>query len=256
MTYETATFMIVGMAVISAAAAVLVRRYVAFETLRRHHEVGSAVFLQMGVVFAVLLAFVFTEVWGEYNAAEQAIADESSSLIGAARLSGGLSDRAAEGVRQSIVDYLKTVIEDEWPAMAKLHASSKAEKAFDDLWSRVSKLEVANDRDGAIRSQLLAQLASAGQQRGTRIFQAANGLPTIIWTLLILFAVILAGFLLFFGVEFVWSQALFTGAFAGSVAFVLVLIRLLDYPFVGDLGLSAELFRTALDQVGQGLAAR
>src|SRR4029077_19234369 len=41
-----------------------------------YHEVGYAVFLQLGVIFAVLLAFVFNGVWSDYNTASRAIDSE------------------------------------------------------------------------------------------------------------------------------------------------------------------------------------
>jgi uncharacterized protein YjbI with pentapeptide repeats len=34
---------------------------------RRYHEVGNAVFLQLGVIFAVLLALAFNNFWSDYD---------------------------------------------------------------------------------------------------------------------------------------------------------------------------------------------
>lgn len=69
MSYLVAVAIVVASALLGAGAPLLVRRRVSLEALRSHHEVGSYVFLQMGVVFAVLLAFVFSEVWIEHNSA-------------------------------------------------------------------------------------------------------------------------------------------------------------------------------------------
>ena len=58
--YPQVAIVVLGAGVLGAAAAWLTRRCVHIDVLRRHHEVGSAVFLQIGVMFAVLLAFVFS----------------------------------------------------------------------------------------------------------------------------------------------------------------------------------------------------
>jgi hypothetical protein len=50
-------------------ATIVVRRASGLDAHRQHHEIGNPVYLQIGVVFAVLLAFVFNEVFGEYNSA-------------------------------------------------------------------------------------------------------------------------------------------------------------------------------------------
>jgi hypothetical protein len=67
-------------------------------TLRRYHEVGYAVFLQLGVIFAVLLAFVFNNVWSDYNVAAQAIDSECPSLHGIAILSDRLPSPARNAI--------------------------------------------------------------------------------------------------------------------------------------------------------------
>jgi hydrogenase maturation factor len=256
MSYLVASAIVVASVLLSAVASFLVRRRVTLETLRRHHEVGSYVFLQMGVVFAVLLAFVFTEVWNEYNSAASAISAERTSLVSAARLARGLPDASAKDVGEAITGYIESVIRKEWPAMATGRHSAAAEAALDRLWARARSVAAGGGRDAALGGQILVNLTDAGKARGTRVFQMANGVPPVLWVLLILFSLVLVGFLLFFGVEYMWSQAFFTGAFAGSLAFVLVLIALLDYPFSGALRLSPEPFEHALTQITQGDAAR
>src|ERR1700746_3057654 len=71
MSYAQALLLTLFTAIVSVIATSLVRRALGVDTRREHHEVGNPVYLQIGVVFAVLLAFVFNEVFGEYNAEAQ-----------------------------------------------------------------------------------------------------------------------------------------------------------------------------------------
>jgi hypothetical protein len=73
MSYAEALFLVLLTAIVSVTVTSLVRRALGLDARRQHHEVGNPVYLQIGVVFAVLLAFVFNEVFGGYNAAAQAI---------------------------------------------------------------------------------------------------------------------------------------------------------------------------------------
>ena len=89
MTFAAALAVILTVAVASAAAAYLVWRALDLDARRRHHEVGNPTNLQIGVVLAVLLAFVFNEVWGEYNLAAQAVLVFFVMFAGALALSTG-----------------------------------------------------------------------------------------------------------------------------------------------------------------------
>ena len=65
MSYVEALLLILLTVIVSVIATILGRRALGLDTRRQHHEVGNPVYLQIGVVFAVLLAFVFNEVFGE-----------------------------------------------------------------------------------------------------------------------------------------------------------------------------------------------
>ena len=87
---------------LSALGAVLVsyavHRHVQIETRMRHHEVGAAIFLQLGVLFAVLLAFVFSEAFSQYNEAQRAIDLECGALHGASMVASTLPEPEARRV--------------------------------------------------------------------------------------------------------------------------------------------------------------
>ena len=102
MSYTELGGLVLGAGLAAAFTCALLHRVVHHDTFRRYHEVGYAVFLQLGVIFAVLLAFVFNNVWSDYNIASQAIDSECASLHGIAIL----SDRLPSPARDAILDDL------------------------------------------------------------------------------------------------------------------------------------------------------
>ena len=223
-----------------------VRRTVRLEALRRHHEIGSAVFLQLGVIYAVLLAFVFSEVWGEYNTAANAINQECSSLHGIALLAGGLAPAPRARIDQALRAYVDAVVEDEWPMMRERRSSPEAMAALVALWNDVAGTGARATVDDATRGAMLAELATAHQWRETRLFQMSLHAPGLLWVLLLGLGAVLVGFLLCFGIEYVGSQVVFTAAFAAAIALVLALVQCLDFPFQGALRLPPDDFRATL----------
>ncbi len=248
MTYSAVILLVLGSGLIAGFLAWQIRRTVRLDALRRHHEVGSAVFLQLGVIYAVLIAFVFSEVWSEYNTAANAINQECGDLHGAAILASSLAPDQRRAVESGLRAYLAAVVQQEWPAMAERRMSDAASVAFRSLWLQVTRLPAATT-DPAIRDQILSELSNAHRWRETRLFQMQLGVPPVMWVLLIGIGLVLVGFLLCFGIEYVGSQVLFTGVFAASIAFVLVLVRLLDFPFEGSLRLPPTDFLATLQEV-------
>ena len=82
MSYIELGGLVLGTGLVAAFVCALLHRIVHDDTFRRYHEIGHAVFLQLGVIFAVLLAFVFNNVWSDYNVASQAIDSECAACTG------------------------------------------------------------------------------------------------------------------------------------------------------------------------------
>ena len=97
MSYLAAFAIILTAGVVAALATSLNQRHVDIELLRRNHDVGSVVFLQLGTVFAVFLAFAFSEVWSAYNETQLAIDQAVAAMHGAAMIAPTLSPPPAGG---------------------------------------------------------------------------------------------------------------------------------------------------------------
>jgi hypothetical protein len=249
MSYVEALFVVLLTAIAPAIAALFVRGALDFDVRQQHHEVGSPVYLQIGVVFAVLLAFVFNEVWGEYNIAAQAINGECDALHGAAMVAHQLPDGQGRSVERAILNYAHTVINVEWSALEHRQASPQAVSAFAAMVDAAGRLNITRPADSTIQSQILSLLAQAHAYRETRIFQANLGLPIIIWLVMSFHAFVLVMFVLFAGVESRIGHLLFTVVFATSVVLLLILVRMLDYPFEGALALGNRDFVKTIERV-------
>jgi hypothetical protein len=249
MSYSAAVLVILLIAIGAGAATIAVRHLLDLDIRRQQHEVGNPVYLQIGVVFAVLLAFVFSEVWGEYNVAAQAINGECGALHGTAILAHNLPDQQGQGVERAILNYTRVVINNEWAALGHRDSSPEAVTAFEAVVSAAAHVNITRPSDASIQSQMSALLAQAHAFRETRAFQASRGLPIVIWLVLALYALLLVVFVLLAGVESMVGHLLFTISFAVSVALVLVLVRMLDYPFEGALALDNGDFVRTLEHV-------
>src|SRR5215471_3618698 len=176
MSYAELGGLVLGTGIAAAFICTLLHRIVHRDTFRRYHEVGYAVFLQLGVIFAVLLAFVFNNVWSNYDVASRAIDSECGSLHGIAILSERLPSQARDAILDNLHAYLTTVLNQEWPDMQRRNESQGADARFQLLWQTVETVNT-DPADNQIRGQLLSLVAAAHQSRETRLFQMTQSVP-------------------------------------------------------------------------------
>jgi hypothetical protein len=247
--YPMVAAIVLGSGALAAALAWVARRLVRIDVLKSHHEVGSAVFLQIGVVFAVMLAFVFSEVWSEYNSAQTAMDQECGALNGVVMLSAALPEPARQKIKPALITYVGQVLHAEFRSMLNRSASPAAEDAFQALWVTAATLPVQAAGEATIRAQIMSLLSTAHQNRDVRLFLMIRSVPPLLWLLLISFVTVLIGFLLCFGVDYIVSQMLFTGIFGSCMAFILVMVHLLDFPFEGALRLPSTAFAETIQKI-------
>jgi hypothetical protein len=249
MSYALTFVVLMAVALVAVLAAALVRRALGLDVRRKHHAVGNAVYMQVGVVFAVMLAFVFNEVLAEYEAAAQAISGECGALHGASLLAHNLPDGSGLQVEHAILDYAKAVVNNEWPAMQRGGVSVEALQTFEAIVAAATHIKPSQGSDSNIQSQILALVTQAHAFRESRIFQAGQGLPIMIWFVIVFYSLVLVSFVLFAGIESRVVHLGFTAVFATSVVLVLIVVRMLDYPFEGALTLSPHDFIKTIERV-------
>ena len=253
MSYTELGVLTLGTGITAALICVLLHRIVRHDAFRRH-EVGYAVFLQLGVVFAVLLAFVFNEVWSDYNVAAQAINSECAGLHGVAILSDRLPPPARDAIPRDLGAYLTTVINREWPDMRQRNESRVTASYFQSLWHTIETAKM-NSADTEIRGQMLTLLGAAHQSRETRLFQMTQGVPALIWGMLVIFAAGLIGCMLVFAAEALISKAVWVGFFTSSLTLALLTVHVLDFPFESALQLPSRDFNETLGKIDRLIAA-
>jgi hypothetical protein len=254
MSYVELGGLVLGAGLVASFICALLHRIVHHDTFRRYHEVGYAVFLQLGVIFAVLLAFIFDNVWSNYNVASQAIDSECGSLHGVAILSDRLPSPARDAILNDLHAYLTTVVDQEWADMQRRKENQTADAKFQSLWHTVETVNT-DSADNQIRGQMLSLLAAAHQSRETRLYQMTQGVPGLIWGLLLIFASTLIGCMLVFAAEASTSKAVLIGVFTSSLTLALLTVRVLDFPFESALQLSSRDFNETLAKVDRLIAA-
>jgi hypothetical protein len=256
MSYLAALLIVFACAAGAAMAGLLVNRFVSLDLRGRYADEGARIFAQLGTMFALLLAFAFNQVWAEHSAAAQAIDGECGALHGAADLAEALPNHAGRSVNLAIIAYARTVVREEWPTMATRRSGSEA--AYEDFRLIIQQTVVLNPTggsDAALQGQMLSLFAQAKGYRETRLFQADQGLPFVLWFVLDVLAISLIA-LVAVGTTKGSGHVLLASAFTATIVMVLMLVALLDFPFEGSVSLPPADFVKLITDVSRVMAAR
>jgi Protein of unknown function (DUF4239) len=237
---------------IAVAGLVVVQRLVPIERRRQHNDVAGFIYAVLGVAYAVLLGLMLIAVWEKWNAAEAVASDEANELAGIFYWAHALPQPEGRHVQELVRSYAEVVVEEEWPLMAQGSSSPKAWATLDELRATILGLNPPPSQqtgyDQARYNEMLGQLHDLGNARRERLLAAGQGLPPILWVVLILGGVITVGFTYLFGLENTMVHLLMVASLAMIISLTLFTVAALDYPFKGDIRIHPDAFEQVLER--------
>ncbi|WP_428392453.1 DUF4239 domain-containing protein [Lichenicoccus sp.] len=227
----------------------LVRRFLPATTRQGNNDASAAIFSVVGVTFAVLLAFVANVAWEGYNKAKAAAATEAAMALDVNAALAGAALPARDALRTTLVEYLRTVIDVEWPAQAQGHAVDRAWVSLAALNRETLALPVSSPNAISVQSALMQAVTQLSDARQQRILAAEVTVPGIVWAVTIIGGALTVAFSSFLGVQRLEMHLAMSCTLTISGVLVLVMILALSKPFRGDYRVSTEPFQQALGHV-------
>jgi hypothetical protein len=220
---------------LSIGGLLLVRRSVALSTLERHNDVAGFIIAVIGVLYAVLLAFVVVISWQNFDQAHQTASGEAELVSGLYRDASAFQPQTAL-IRKDLSAYAQSVVTQEWPAMGSHQREDRrTDVALDAVWDAYRAFTPQNPTQEAFYTDSIRRLNDLQSHREDRLDSASSTLPGQLWWVLLAGGVITIGFTYFFGVRNLGAQILMVASLAGMISLTLFLILSLDLPFSGDL---------------------
>jgi Protein of unknown function (DUF4239) len=227
-------FVFVGASVgLAIGGMLLVRRSVRLSTLESHNQVAGYIYSVVGVVYAVLLAFIAIVVWQQHTQVQNQIEQEANQLGDLYRNAQVFPQEVRTRLQNQLRAYSRIVMEKEWPAMAKGETTADAWAAYNQLWRTYQQFEARNDHEKLWYAKSLDQLDKLGDYRRLRLLSNRAAVPPLMWVVLLATGITTIGFSFFFGTQNSSAQALMIAALSATIGLVLFLIWALNHPFAG-----------------------
>ena len=245
------TLLVVVPTVLAMAGPIIARRVVGLERLSTNNEVAGFKFATVGVLYAVLLAFVVIVVWEKFSEAEADVSREAGAAATLYRLVGGIDAPTQQEIRDRLTAYLTSVVEDDWKAMETGRSSRKTTQTLNALYASALAYQPTDPRSIEIMAEILDQLHNITEARRARLVKALGAVPGVIWLVLFGGATLTIGFTFFFGTENLRAQSLMTGVLALLIFSGLLVIVAIDRPFTGSVKVQPDGLVEVIEDLGR-----
>ena len=234
----------------------LVQRLVPASSRQPHNDVAGFIYAALGVIYAVLLALVVIAVWEEFDAANDTVEQEANALAEIAWLGNRLPEAEGSHIQQLCRSYAEEVVNTEWPLMEQGQAPSMTRTQgtplgwtlIDEIRANLQEFEPRTSAQEQLYAEGLDQVQRLADARRMRLVAAEEGVPGVLWSVLIFGGVAAVSFTYLFGLENTWAHRLMVVSLAAVIGLVLFTIGAMEHPFSGGARIGTEAFDLVLER--------
>src|SRR5215212_1628682 len=241
---------------VALAGLELVERLVPADSRRQHNDVAGFIYAALGVIYAVLLALVVIAVWEQYQAADETVEQESNATAEIFWLAHRLPEPEGAHIQELCKSYAQEVIHKEWPLMEQGEAPLMVEEEgtpagwtlIDDIRENLQDFEPHTKAEEQLYASGLAEIQRLADARRMRLVAAEEGVPGVLWAVLIFGGVATVSFTYLFGLQSTWAHRLMVLTLAAVIGLVLFTIGAMEHPFSGGARINTGAFDLILER--------
>jgi hypothetical protein len=245
-----------GVCLASLIGLELVNRLVPAQSRQRHNDVAGFIYAALGVIYAVLLALVVIAVWEEYQAADATVEQEANATAEIFWLGNRLPEPEGIHLQELARSYASEVVHKEWPLMERGKQPPLEQEGgtpagwalIDDIRASIQGFEPHTKAEEQLYAQGLDQVESLADARRMRLIASEEGVPGILWAVLIFGGIAAVGFTYLFGLESTWAHRLMVVTLAAVIGLALFTVGALGHPFSGGARIGTGAFDLILQR--------
>jgi hypothetical protein len=225
----------------------LVRRLLGASS--NHNDVVSYFFAGIGVFYGLALGLIAVATWEDYTQIDGVIGTEAAAVASLYRDLDGYPQPLRGRLESIMSDYVRLVIDKEWPAHKEGIALEDGDVLLDRLENEIMGFEPVREREKIVQGEVLRSLDTMQEQRRLRLQAVPTGLPASLWSVVLVGAALNIGLTYLFRVENLRLHATLVAIMATFIALLVFLTAAMDNPFRGEFSVSSDAFQAVLDHV-------
>ncbi len=247
--WSLAVLMVLLFEVLSLGGLFLARRYV-LPRLHFHDGVNDAVsgtVQSIGVFYGITVGLIAVGAWTNYQNAQGLVSQEAASIGVVYGDTFSYPEPLRTDLQNDLRQYVKNVIEVEWPAQQNGQTVSINRALLTRFQSTLLSFEPATESQKLMQAQTLTALNDLINARRLRIDAASGTLSPVMWSVIWIGALITIAVGFFFYLEDPRLHMVLIGLTAAFIGIVLFVIFINSQPFVGGYGIPPDSYQALLD---------
>jgi hypothetical protein len=240
-----AVFIAAGLVFIFALEAIVHRR-MRSETRERVSSSTSVMIQVLAVFYSVLIAFVIVGERSAISEANDHVAEEAGAMSALYEDVGGFPAAVRERVREAIIAYDRSVLNDDFHAVERTgEPSVRTTRRLTQLYDAVQEAE-PEVGTSAFYSQAVSDLSEVTRFRRSRNADAADTIPGPLFFLVVVISFAVLGVATLLNTRERGTHVTLLAVLAIVTALNLALIVALEHPFSGSIAVSDQPLRVGV----------
>jgi hypothetical protein len=243
---------IIGSLCLFAVVGLLVVRRRVLPRLRVHtadSEFSGALVQCVMVFYGLAVALIAVSVSQTYSDTSKIVSGEATALASLYRDVSCYPEPIRARLQQGLRDYVAYVIREAWPLQQRGQVPAGGVELMDRFQTSLVAFEPSTEGQKLLHGEALRAYNNMIQARRLRLDAVNTGLPTVMWTVILVGAIIGLSATFFFKVEDARLHGILVTLLAAFMGLVIFMILALDRPFRGDLGIGSQPYQLVYDHL-------
>ena len=226
---------------VTAALYLIVTALAVGERARAFKAISPGMLPPLAIIFALLLAFLASQVWSDADRASMAVNREASALRAVVLLAAEFPGQPEAGLRELIRLYIQDAVTQEWPAMARRNATlTIAPPRLTEALRLILSLDSQSPGQVIAQREMVVSLENALEARRQRIILSESSINWVKWTVLLVQAGLTLITIALIHSDNRAANRIIMTIFATGVGVAVVLPASHSRPFTGDMSVTPD----------------
>ena len=209
----------------------------------------------IAALYSVTLGLIAVATWADFSTVGGLVSREAATIGVLYRDMGGYPEPLATELRQDLRGYTTFVVEKVWPAQQKGILLDQPTAMLTTMHEKIMAYEPPTSGKSVLHAETMRRFNELIDLRRQRIDRVDDGLPTVVWVVVCLGAIITLGVSYLFWIEDIRFHILLLSLLTMFVALMIFLIAALDRPFRGQVSVSPDSYTMIIQRVMDPLDA-
>jgi hypothetical protein len=202
----------------------------------------------ISVFYSLIVGLIAVGVWRTYTEAQNIVSEEATAIGCFYRDISGYADPTRGELQTETRKYVDFLINVAWPAQMRGRSTDEATRMLTQLEQDLVAFEPKTAGQQILHSQAMSQYNSIAGLRRKRLHAIHAGLPSVMWSVVLLGAVLVLGVTYLLRVQRA-VQFVLTGCLAMFIGLVVFVIASLDRPLSGPLAIDSKPYQIVRDRL-------